>query len=126
MTKKCRGCGKRVFDGSQEAAAAWCRTGGKCPLRGAVPKTKNDLRAQAAADDSCLGEIRKALEGLGVEMDACPPMFYPAAVMNVATWTARAARQCHVDHGWHGGDDAAVAACIRTWIVEHQKQESAR
>jgi hypothetical protein len=90
-----------------------------------VGKTKSELATQARAADDCLDSIKKTLEDLGVDMVACPPMFYPEAVSNLATWTARASRECQAAHGWHGGDEAAVAACLRAWIVGHQKDGKA-
>lgn len=87
-------------------------------------KTKNDLRSDVASGDHCLKLIKEQLANLGVHMDACPPMFYPEAIHNLFTWTAKASRECCALHGWHGGDEEKVIACIREQIEKFQQPET--
>lgn len=84
---------------------------------------KMDLKDQLEMSDSCLGMIKEMLEGLGIQMDACPPMFYPEAIKNLYVWTAFASRDCQAAHGWHGTDDKAAAKCIHEGIVKYGKEK---
>lgn len=70
--------------------------------------------------DQCLWMIKKELEVLGIQMDSCPPMFYPEAIRNLFTWTALAARDCVVLHRWHDKNIDTVVRCIREAIVRRQ------
>lgn len=68
-----------------------------------------------------LSEVRKCLEGHGVSMDHCPPMFYPEAIHNLAVWSAKAGMECQRDHNWHDGDLKKVGECIHAWIKKVDK-----
>lgn len=76
--------------------------------------------------DACLDMIREMLVGLGIQMDACPPMFYPEAIKNLYVWTAYASRDCERDHKWHEGDPKASANCIHEGIKKYGREQQAR
>ena len=65
--------------------------------------TQEEIKERAEMSASCLGMIREMLEGLGIDMTRCPPMFYPEAIKNLYVWTAWASRDCERAHQWHGG-----------------------
>lgn len=87
---------------------------------------KMDLKEQLAMSDSCFDMIKEMLVGLGIQMDACPPMFYPEAIKNLYVWTAWASRDCERAHHWHEGDPAASAKCIHEAIVKFGVEQQAR
>jgi hypothetical protein len=74
--------------------------------------------------DECLLLIKEKLEALGIEMTACPPMFYPEAIHNLFVWTAKASWECWGRHGFHGEwqPGPKVAQCIVKQIQERQKE----
>jgi hypothetical protein len=85
---------------------------------------KMDLKDQLEMSDSCFDMIKEMLVGLGIKMDACPPMFYPEAIKNLYVWTAFASRDCQIAHGWHGEDKPASAKCIHEGIVKYGKEKA--
>lgn len=88
--------------------------------------TEKDLKEHIEMSDSCFAMIKEMLEGLGIQMDACPPMFYPEAIKNLYVWTAWASRDCERAHKWHEGDPAASANCIHEAIKKFGKDQQAR
>lgn len=88
--------------------------------------TKEQAQERAEMSASCLGMIREMLEGLGIDMTRCPPMFYPEAIKNLYVWTAWASRDCERTHQWHGGDSAATAKCIHEAIKKHGEEQQAK
>lgn len=69
--------------------------------------------------------VKDKLAELGIQMDACPPMFFPEAINNLFVWTAQASRECSAAHGWHGMNERLVAQCIRDWILRKQSRPEA-
>lgn len=88
--------------------------------------TKEQVQERAEMSASCLGMIREMLEGLGINMERCPPMFYPEAIKNLYVWTAWASRDCERAHQWHGGDSGAAAKCINEAIRKHGEEQQAK
>lgn len=86
--------------------------------------TKEEVNERAEMSASCLGMIREMLEGLGIDMTRCPPMFYPEAIKNLYVWTAQASRDCQIGHQWHGGDTLKAGECINSGIKKYGKLHS--
>lgn len=111
----CSNCGK-AFQSSKHGSF-------RCPACvGPVSnrKTKSTLTSDVGAADECLRMVKFKLEECGIQMDACPPMFYAEAIHNLFSWTALAARDCCALHGWHDKDEIKVVQCIKEWIARHQ------
>lgn len=82
--------------------------------------TKKPKKAKrfTAADDlrQVLKMIKEKLDGLGISMESCPPLFYPEAIHNLYVWTAKASRDCQAKHSWHGNNEKEVVKCIMARI----------
>ncbi len=87
-------------------------------------KTKSQLEGEVADCDQVLKMIKEKLQEFGIEMDACPPLFYPEAINNLFVWTATASWECWGRHGFHGEwkPGSKVAACIHKQIKDLQKR----
>lgn len=83
--------------------------------------TKEDLKERAEMSSGCLLMVREMLEGLGIDMERCPPMFYPEAIKNLYVWTAKASRDCQIEHQWHGNDSLKAGECINAGIKKYGK-----
>lgn len=83
--------------------------------------TLKDLKERAESGYECLDLIREKLVGLGLDMDGCPPMFYPEAIHTLYARTARAAAECQKEHDSHKGDKQAWSACIHSKVLAQRK-----
>lgn len=72
-------------------------------------------------DDEIFHLIKEELIELGVQMDGCPPMWYPEAIHNLFVWTAMAARDCTIFHDFHKMDLRATRQCLVASIKEMAK-----
>jgi len=88
--------------------------------------TLKELKDDAEMSRGCFDMIKEKLVGLGIEMDACPPMFYPEAIHNLYVWTAKASRDCQRDHQWHGKDESAAAKCIHEGVIRYGQEREGR
>jgi hypothetical protein len=82
-----------------------------------VRRTRDDWKGE------CLQMVKEALQRHGVEMNACPPMFYPEAIHNLFVWGIMAALACCKAHGNQSQEHQVK--CISEWIRERQKTKDA-
>ncbi len=83
----------------------------------AVQKAPPEMPADVEMANECLSMIREKLARL-IPMEHCPPMLYPEAIQSMYVWTARASKDCQVEHSWHHGDETLVSMCIKGKVAE--------
>ncbi len=84
----------------------------------AVQKPRSVMPADVEMANECLSMIREKLARV-IPMEHCPPMLYPEAIQNMFVWTARASRDCQVEHSWHHGDETLASKCIKGKVGEY-------
>ena len=84
----------------------------------AVQKSQPETPDDTGMAGECLAMIREKLARV-IPMEHCPPMLYPEAIQNMFVWTARASRDCQVEHSWHHGDEALASKCIKGKVGEY-------
>lgn len=74
--------------------------------------------------NDCLAEVEATLNGKGVPMDGCPPMFYPEAIHNLYVWTHEATRECGRKHRYHRNNKKLIGRCVVAGIKRIAKKKS--
>jgi hypothetical protein len=69
----------------------------------------------------CLHMVKESIEKRGVNMDGCPPMFYPEAIHNLFAWGIKGALACREAHG--NRDQKHLIECVLAWMKKHQEEK---